>query len=130
MKQLHTKFRDPISDPHAFDAFYTLTGGHPYLVSRGFGEIAARPEKVVEFLANADGEDGPYGDHLRRYIMLLAQDEGMLGALRNFMSGSTLDAKEFVRLRAGGILSGNTPGDAAIRCELYKRYFGRHFRSA
>ena len=128
LQLLHSKYRDPIQDPDSLEAFYNLTGGHPYLASRGFEMITSRPTPVAEFLANADLDNGPYGDHLKRYIMLLSQDPQLLSSFRNFLSGGVLEPQNFVRLRAGGLLSGNAPAEAKIRCALYQRYFSRHFK--
>jgi hypothetical protein len=82
---------------------------------------------VAELERQAPTDEGPFADHLKRFLMLLSRNDAALEFLRGALSGKkNSDAKLFYRLRAAGLLRGDTPEDAAFRCELYEQYLRRH----
>jgi hypothetical protein len=108
-------------------AFYKLVRGHPFLVRRGLEEIARRKLTLAEFEDRADKEDGPYSDHLRRILVMLAPDAEMTAALETVLKGSkNLSPEAFYRLRSAGLIDGESAADAQPRCLLYDRYLRRH----
>ncbi len=121
VSELNKKFGQPLATPEALSSFYELIGGHPYLTNRGLQVLSADPQRIATFAESADLEDGPYGDHLRRYLMLLGRDEPLWDALAAFLRKELLENKTFIRLRAGRLLKGNTPQQAEIRCRLYEK---------
>jgi hypothetical protein len=106
--------------------FYSLLGGQPYLTRRGLSEVA-RGLDFEDMLTRADREDGPFGDHLRRILVVLARNPELKQAV-----GLTLAKKQRVsledlyRLRRAGIFTGETPEEAKPRCTLYDRYLRRY----
>ena len=55
--------------------------------------------------------------------MVLAYPE----LLWDVLQGRPCPTRErFYRLRTAGLLSGDSDGEARLRCELYARYLGRH----
>jgi DNA-binding winged helix-turn-helix (wHTH) protein len=107
--------------------FRQLVGGHPYLAQRGLYEIHQHKTSLDAMEQSADHQDGPFADHLNRLLFSLQQDRNLLKELRGFvLSGSTLSASAFYRLRSAGVLSGETADEARPRCELYARYLKKH----
>ena len=75
---LNVRYHSPLRDDAELRAFYDLVGGHPYLVNRGLFEMAEHGLDPAAFRAQAEREEGLFGDHLRRMLMLLAQDPELL----------------------------------------------------
>jgi hypothetical protein len=42
------------------------------------------------------------------------------------LQGSPVDPDSFYRLRAAGVMTGETAGEARIRCQIYTEYLRRH----
>jgi hypothetical protein len=107
--------------------FYDLLGGHPYLVRRGFYELRTQHMSFGDFMAQADRDEGPFGDHLRRMLVLLARDSEMSDEMRNVLRGRNCSNKEsFYRLRSAGVVSGDTERNVRLRCKLYQLYLSRY----
>lgn len=108
-------------------AFFKLVHGHPFLVRRGLDEIARKNLRLADFEARADSEDGPYGDHLRRILVMLAPDAEMTESLIGVLYGrKNLSPEAFYRLRSAGLIRGETAADSQPRCALYDKYLRRH----
>jgi hypothetical protein len=102
-------------------------GGHPYLVRRGLYEMSTGGASFVAFEAQAGREEGAYGAHLLRLLVLLARSPDLTEVVRGILSGQPCPAPEsFYRLRSAGILVGTSPYDARPRCQLYATYLKRH----
>jgi hypothetical protein len=109
--------------------FYELLSGQPYLVRRGLHELTASKMPFEEFSAVADRDEGPFGDHLRRMLVMLARDPRLIQAVRSVLDGSnTLSMDEFYRMRAAGILIGESADNCKMRCALYGNYLASHLR--
>jgi DNA-binding winged helix-turn-helix (wHTH) protein len=125
---LNERYGSPLVDIDQVERFRRLIGGHPYLAQRGLYELYQNKVDLAAIEEFADRDDSPFGDHLSRLLISLAQDQELLEELRSFLlSGSALSNSAFYRLRSAGVLSGETMGEARPRCELYSRYFKRHF---
>ena len=97
---LNGRHNCPLPTDEAVTRFYRLVGGQPYLVRRGLDEISRRHLPIDAFEAEADRDEGLFGDHLRRILVTLSQEEGLT--------------------------SGASAADAAFRCRLYETYLARH----
>lgn len=125
--EFNARIGTPLSGGAEISRFYRLLSGHPYLVHRGLFEIRQRGLSLVEFEAVADRDEGPYGDHLRRILVLLARDPELTEAVRAVLRGqNSSTAESFYRLRSAGLMSGNTAREARLRCLLYANYLERH----
>jgi hypothetical protein len=72
-------------------------------------------------------DEGVYGDHLRRILVLLARDPAMMEVVRGVLHEQPCPTPEsFYRLRSAGVLAGHSPADARLRCRLYAMYLRRH----
>jgi serine/threonine protein kinase len=107
--------------------YFQLLGGHPYLVRRGFHEITTNNLDLAAFEALADRDEGPFGDHLRRILVLLARDPALCEVVRGVLRGEPCPTVEdFYRLRSAGVMAGDSAQDVKPRCQLYATYLKRH----
>ncbi len=122
----HRSYGEPLKNRSDLESFHRLLGGQPYLVRRGLHELATLSISWEELVSKASDADGPFGDHLRRFLVLLSSDEPLLAAVREFLAQKKLPApKLFQRLRAAGLLRVEQPGSAEFRCEIYESYLRR-----
>ncbi|MGH9754902.1 MAG: AAA-like domain-containing protein [Blastocatellia bacterium] len=105
-----------------------LLGGQPYLIRQALYALATDAGLSLAKLKKiAPSESGPFGDHLRRYNWLLQESGELKDALRRVLRDNRCDDERlFQRLRAAGLIRGETRHDAKIRCQLYAEYFKKH----
>jgi serine/threonine protein kinase len=107
--------------------YFQLVGGHPYLVRRGFHEMTTNNLDLAAFEALADRDEGPFGDHLRRILVLLARDPALCDVVRGVLRGEPCPTVEdFYRLRSAGVMAGDSAQNVKPRCQLYATYLKRH----
>src|SRR5205814_1300236 len=83
-----------------------LVGGHPYLVRRGLYAMTTDGLDIEALEAQADSEEGIFGDHLGRMLAALTQDAELCQAVGAVLQGSPCPtATSFYRLRSGGVLA-------------------------
>jgi hypothetical protein len=124
---LNQRYQSPLRTETELRQFHELIGGQPYLVRRGFNEMTAGRIAFSEFLTLADRDEGIFGDHLRRMLVLLVRDPQLTETVRGTLRGdSGPDSTSFYRLRSAGVLKGEAPGNARPRCEIYATYLKRH----
>ncbi len=124
---LNERYGSPLNDETEVSRYYRLVGGHPYLVHSGIFEIKRRGLTLAAFEALADQDEGPFGDHLRRILVLLARDPVLTEAMREVLRGKPCPTTDgFYRLRSTGLVSGHSAREAALRCPLYEHYLERH----
>lgn len=124
---LNHRYAGPLSNEPEVARFFRLVSGQPYLVRRGLHELASQKMGLAAFEMQADREEGVYGDHLRRMLVLLARDPELTDVVRGVLRAQPCPtAESFYRLRAAGVMSGESARDARPRCQLYANYLGRH----
>jgi len=129
VQHLNQLYGRPLKEKTEFDRFLRLLGGQPYLVRRGLHEMTAHGVSIDELEKLGPTDESPFADHLKRFLVLLSSNEAALGFLSALIRGEeNSDRKLFYRLRAAGLLKGETLTDAAFRCELYARYLRRHLQ--
>ena len=127
VEELNRRYGNPLSDAHELESFYDLLGGHPYLTRRGLHELATHETSFEVFAARASRDDGPFGDHLRRILVMLAQDAEICSVVRDILTGrNSGKAEDFYRLRSSGIVLGDSGHDMRLRCRLYEIYLKLH----
>ena len=125
--ELNRRYDSPLKDQAEVATFYGLVSGHPFLVRKGLHEMAAHGTSLMTFSQQADRDEGPFGDHLRRFLVLLAQDPAMCDVMREILRGGRCPSTEsFYRLRSAGLLAGDSVQEARPRCQLYTSYLNRH----
>lgn len=125
--ELNRRHGSPLKSESELQQTYALIGGQPHLNRRAINDILGRGLTADTFAALADQDKGPFGDHLRRILVLLAASENLADDVRELLRNRpvrTVDA--FFRLRAAGIVSGTCRDDAQFRCRIYESYLRRH----
>jgi len=127
LKELNNRYGNPLKSNHELENFYTLVGGHPYLVRRGLHEMALQNLDINSFESICYKEDGPFGDHLRRFLVILAPNEKLSDSVKTVIARHSCPTDDaFHRLRSAGLLIGDSARDAKFRCRLYDVYLKRH----
>jgi DNA-binding SARP family transcriptional activator len=117
----------PLAEGKELERFYRLVSGQPYLVRRGLYELSTRDLDPDALMSQADRDEGPFGDHLRRILHALSESRELLGAVCEVLQGRPCPTPEsFFRLRSAGIIAGESARDARPRCPLYGAYLARH----
>jgi hypothetical protein len=121
--ELNRRYGGPLKNAAELARLFSLLSGHPYLVRRGLEFLVTHQEGIGGLEAQADREDGPFGDHLRRIGFLLTQDALLEESVQRLLQGHPCPAENaFYRLRSAGLLLGESAVDAHLRCGLYQRY--------
>jgi DNA-binding winged helix-turn-helix (wHTH) protein len=121
--ELNERYGSPLATVTERADFFALVGGNPYLVRRGLHELVTQNLSLATLTDTATSADGPYGDHLRRWLYLLQREPNLLDGIANFLhKRESLTASQFHRLRSIGLLAGEAAATANIRCALYERY--------
>lgn len=101
-----------------------LVGGQPFLVRQALYAMARHGMGIDQLAAGACDERGPFGDHLRQFRWRLHRNPRLSEALRQILDARRCDHEEdFLRLKAAGLIRGQTCHRAELRCEIYERYF-------
>src|SRR5262249_54434664 len=117
----------PLRTQQDLERFYSLVGGHPYLVRRGLYAMVKTRSGIHDFEGEAGHESGPIGDHLHRIFTLLARSEENSQALKEVLLGRPCPTYEtFYHLRSAGLIVGDSAQEARLRCRLYEDYLIRH----
>ena len=125
--EINKLYGSPLKENAQVVRYFRLVSGHPYLVRRGFYEMATNGLDLVALEAQADHDEGPFGDHLRRMFFSLSQDRELCDAVRGMLRGKPCPTPEsFYRLRSAGLALGDSARDARLRCQLYATYLERH----
>jgi predicted Ser/Thr protein kinase len=127
VSELNNRYGSPLRDPRELMQFYELLDGQPYLTRRGLHELASHNLSFSEFEAQAARDEGPFGDHLRRILVSLAQDQTLCDAMKGVLAGRPPSNPElFYRLRSSGVVTGESVRLMHPRCRLYQIYLMRH----
>lgn len=124
---LNRRYGSPLREEGELKAFFRLVNGHPFLVRRGLHELSTRQIGFQALEAQASRDEGIFGDHLRRILVSLARDPALVEVVRGLLRGNgRLAPDNFYRLRAAGVVGGETAGEAKVRCQVYADFLRRH----
>jgi hypothetical protein len=127
VEDLNRRHGAPLGNRAELMEFFKLLGGQPYLVRQALHELASGNSTFADFKIHADRDEGIFGDHLRRILVLLAKDPELCEVVRNiFRDQPCRDATNFYRLRSAGLIKGDSPDQVQPRCEIYASYLRRH----
>jgi serine/threonine protein kinase len=127
VNELNARYHLPLRGDSEVERYFQLVSGHPYLVRRGLYEMVANGLDLSALEAQADHDEGPFGDHLRRMLFSLSPDPDLCRVVRGLLEGEPCPRPEtFYRLRSAGLVVGDSARDARLRCKLYSTYFERH----
>ena len=125
--ELNRRHGSPLNGNEEVMRYYRLVGGQPYLAHRGISAMAVHGINLTSLEAQADHDEGLFGDHLRRILLSLARDAELCEAVRGVLRGEPCPtSKSFYRLRSAGIITGDSALNVRPRCALYATYLGKH----
>jgi hypothetical protein len=125
--EINKLYGSPLRENADVARYFRLVSGHPYLVRRGLYEMVTSNLDLPAFETQSDHDEGPFGDHLRRMLISLSQDQELCDAVRGMLHGKPCPTPEsFYRLRSAGVVLGDSARDARLRCQLYATYLERH----
>jgi DNA-binding SARP family transcriptional activator len=127
VEALNARHKSPLQNAGEMMRYFRLVGGHPYLVRCGLYEMAAHQMGIADIEAQADRDDGVFGDHLARMLTALTQDAELTEFVQKMLRGEPCPtAESFYRLRSAGLIGGESQATAQPRCGLYATYLKRH----
>ena len=127
VKELNAKYKDQLKSNNDINDLMNLLGGHPYLIRHALFTLANSNLTVQELCRTAADETGPFSDHLRRYIWSIQNSKKLITVMQNVLRQNMCDDEtDFQRLKAAGLVKGETRHSLQMRCQLYAEYFRKH----
>jgi hypothetical protein len=127
---LSGRYGGPLRSYQEVEELHALIGGQPVLTRKALDVLATGKLDYVGLIAEADRDDGPFGDHLKRILVSVSRLPQVAAYVRAvlFMDEIALraDQDSYYRLLAAGVIRQGWDGRVAFRCELYRRYLGGH----
>lgn len=124
---LNDKHGTPLKTQSELQDLIHLVGGQPYLVRQALYTLVLNKWSMSQLRKMATEVNGPFGDHLQRIMWSLRSHKELQDAVRQTLRrGICDDESHFQRLRAAGLVKGETRNVVKIRCKLYEEYFRRH----
>ncbi|MGD9728133.1 MAG: AAA-like domain-containing protein [Nitrospiraceae bacterium] len=127
ISQINIGHGSPLKTDSDLSGLMNLVGGHPYLVRQSLYAMARNGWALSQLQTDAVKESGPFGDHLRQWVWRLQENRELRDELRTVQKHSRCDDEgRFQRLKAAGLVTGETRTDVRMRCRLYELYFKDH----
>jgi hypothetical protein len=127
VRESNVKHGTPLKTDNEIKELANLTGGQPYLVRLALYTMKKNNCGITQLKKVAPDDRGPFGDHLRRFAWRLQAEKELKKGLQQILDkGACANEEHFLRLRAGGLVKGETRHDAHMRCQLYDDYFRKH----
>lgn len=124
--ELNKRYEQPLSDSRDLDRLYALVGGHPFLIRRCLQEARENELDIAALEPAAVRDGGLFADHLTRLTEAVSRDPVLVAGVRGLLEGrQDLSQDSFARLRAAGVVAGESADQARIRCSLYAAYLQR-----
>jgi hypothetical protein len=110
--------------PEDENELFSLLCGHPFLTRRALYLLASKRIDFDTLRRTAIRDDGPFGDHLRYYLVKLYEFKNLLHPFHQVVrNGTCPDARLFDQLKGFGLVNGDER-NARVRNRLYASYFG------
>lgn len=127
VEELNLKQGSPLKTGDEIQQLLSLLGGQPFLVRLVLYLLATNRWSLAALQNLMTNDFGPFGDHLRRFIWGLQRNPALKESLRQTLRHQKCDDEmHFLRLRAVGLIKGETRDTVAMRCRLYEEYFENH----
>ncbi len=124
---LNGRYGGPLKSYEEVERLHELLGGQPFLSRRALDVLATGRFDFAGLEAQADRDDGPFGDHLKRILISISRLPAVLDYARALLDGAPgADQESYYRLLAAGVLRQERGGGIAFRCQLYQRYLAGH----
>jgi hypothetical protein len=126
---LNNRYGGPLKSYAEVEQLQDLIGGQPFLTRRALDVLARGKMTLSDLVAQADQEDGPFGDHLKRILISVTRFEPVERAMKEALrSGAVSETDSFYRLAASGVVKKAEGGAVVPRCSLYLRYLSAHLK--
>ncbi|MBX7133083.1 MAG: AAA-like domain-containing protein [Fimbriimonadaceae bacterium] len=123
---LNARYGSPLSSYGETESLFALIGGQPFLTRAALDVLAKGRETHASLLKNADRDDGPFNDHLKRILISVSRLPEVAEFARSVLEGKAQPQHdEYYRLAAAGIVRQDGDGKVVFRCELYRSYLNR-----
>lgn len=128
VSELNWKYDCPLRAKGDVESLYSMVRGHPYLVRLALFKMVTDHVTLDAIKSQSQSDVGIFSDHLQRLHGSLAGAPDLVVALRCLLSGGSCPGgKVFFRLHAAGVLRGDKPETAQLRCGLYEDYLRMAF---
>jgi len=118
VRDLNARHPAPLAEARV-PQLMTLLGGHPYLTRKALYTLTTRRWTWAQLESRATEEQGPFGDHLRRYHWLLRDSADLRAALKQILDQRVChDDAAFFRLLRAGLVKGSGGESCDYRCDL------------
>jgi hypothetical protein len=129
VNELNRRHGSPLFPPEV-ERLTGLLAGHPYLTRKALYSIAGATASYTpdELFRSAHEDSGPFGDHLRHYLLRLQNTPDLIEALTSVVHGRGCDDVLLAyRLRSAGLVKQENRR-IVPRCKLYGDYFRDRLR--
>ena len=127
---LNGRYGAPLSSYGEIETLHSLIGGQPFLTRSALNSLATGQETLTTLLLNADSNEGPFNDHLKRILISVSLLPEVSEYVVSALAGSALPHSDaYYRLLSAGIVRQNSAGKVVFRCELYRLYLKKMFAS-
>ena len=127
VEALNWQHGSPVKTPQEMDSIMELSQGHPFLVRKVLYTLTAQQLSLEKLLEQACDQDGPFSDHLQRYLLRLQRDQELSQAMKSVIQNHTCPTDLlFYKLRSGGLVVGPARNNVRPRCGLYAQFFKQH----
>ncbi|WP_017316783.1 AAA-like domain-containing protein [Mastigocladopsis repens] len=103
-----------------------LLHGHPYLVRRALYLVASQQIQAEALFAQAIGDRGPFGDHLRYHLFRIYEKKDLVQGFLQVIHNNTCPDERIARLLSAAGLVRREGQIIVPRCQLYADYFREH----
>lgn len=127
MVDLNGRYGGPLSSYQDVEQLHRLIGGQPFLTRKALDILASGKYDFASLLAEAERDDGPFNDHLKRILISVSRLPDVVESVRLLLAGQSLISRDaYYRLLSSGVIQQGKEGRAAFRCALYERYLRTH----
>jgi hypothetical protein len=131
VSDLNERYGSPLKSEAEVKQLYSLIGGQPFLVRRALDVLARKTMSFETLLAQADRDEGPFGDHLKRILISVSQLPSVLEAMKASLQNPVIsDSDGFHRLVSSGVVRQTGDNKVEITSELYRKYLHSRLRDS
>jgi class 3 adenylate cyclase/predicted Ser/Thr protein kinase len=124
---LNRRYGEPLRGSAQVEALHGLIGGQPHLTRGALDAVATRHYDFATLMAQADSDEGPFEDHLKRILTAVSQLPAVLEYARAVLEARVRPRDEaYHRLLEAGVIRQSQEGQTLFRCELYQRYLRKY----
>lgn len=124
VSELNRRYHSPLNQKQVND-LTNLLSGHPYLTRKALNLLTTNRIDLNTLFAQAIEDDGPFGDVLRRYWLIILDNPIFKQALTDICHQHAYEENRvFHRLKAAGLIKRDGQ-KVVLRNKLYASYFER-----